>query len=649
MINVSELSMSYGGRVLFRNVGFQLPSGSRCGLVGANGSGKTTLLRILAGKETAEKGDVSFAKFARVGVLRQDHYLYENETLVNTVLQGDADLWEAFQQKDTLLGQGELSDTQCEQLAELEKSIEQRNGYAAESRAARILTGLGLAKETHNAPMSRLSGGYKLRVLLAQVLFGEPDVLLLDEPNNHLDIISIRWLEGYLRQFRGTVIVSSHDRHFLNAVCTHIGDIDYGTMRMYAGNYDYFVSAKALERQEKERLLDKQDRRKQEMQSFVDRFRAKATKARQAQSRARMIEKLKDEMDSLALQPSSRRYPNLSFVPETTSGITPLRVKGVSKSYNEKQVLKDVEFEVPRGDKIAIIGPNGIGKSTLVKILVGDLEPDTGTFKWGHRCAMSYFSQDHRAQVGGSGSPLEWLGAVVPQASDQQVRDALGKALLSGDDVHKRVSALSGGETARLVLAKMMLEHSNILVFDEPTNHLDMESIETLVEALESYPGTLIFVSHNMYFVSKLANRVMEIQPEGVRDFSGSYSEYVATYSRDLLGEDSGLTVADLTQSENPQENVGAVSYEQRRQQRNQRKALERRLEVLEKSSTDIEAKVEDIHAAMAEPGFYDQASNKVQKVVKAKADLEAKLSQTMQEWEETVNALDNFDTNSDA
>ncbi len=641
MINVSDLQMGFGGRSLFRHATFQLQPGRRYGLVGANGTGKTTFLRLLAGAEAADGGVVAIGKDLNVGTLKQNQYLYETETIVNTVLQGDAELWRALQRKARLLEGGSGVDAHCDELAEVERTLEQRQGYASEANAARLLVGLGLRTETHHQPMSTLSGGFKLRVLLAQLLFSAPDVLLLDEPNNHLDIVSIRWLERYLCQFLGTVVVSSHDREFLNVVCTDILDVDYGTVKLYPGNYQQFVTAKAAERERLEALLSRQEKRKEDMQAFVDRFRAKASKARQAQSRVRMIAKLEEEMEELDLQPSSRSYPRFHFSMQRPSGVVALRAFDIGKAYGSHKVLEGVSFEVERGEKVAIIGPNGIGKSTLLKVLMDDLKADHGRHEWGHATTVSYFSQDHDALLDNDKCPLDWLRHAVPGKEEQALRDALGKALFSGDDVLKKIATLSGGEKARLVLSKMMLENSNILVFDEPTNHLDMEAIEALVTALTEYPGTILFVSHNAYFVHRLAGRILEIQPHGIRNFRGSYAEYLNTYDVDYLSKDTLQATASK-----PQRSAdSAADIEERRKTRNRRNQLKRDIETLESRTEQLEQEIAALEAEMASEGFYTRDSKAIRVSVERKEQLEAELHRGVTKWEQLVQELDSCQT----
>ena len=537
MISVSNLEKSFGDRVLFQDAAFQLNPGERYGIVGANGCGKTTLLSILSGDADATKGSVSIPKSARLGVLRQDQFLYESETILNVTLMGNPELWRAMVEKEKVLANAhEYFD--ADRFSELEDTVMRLDGYTAEARAAVILEGLGLPAEIHDKPLSTLSGGFKLRVLLAQVLAGSPDVLLLDEPTTHLDILSIRWLEKFLHDFEGPVAVISHDHRFLDNVASYILDVDYQTVTLYKGNYSDFLEQKVEDRERKEKEIEGRQKEIAHHQKFVDKFKAKASKARQAQSKAKMIERKVEEMEELP--GSSRRYPKFRFNQRRESGKEVLRIKGVRKSFGDKEVLPGVDLEVRRGDRMVIMGPNGIGKSTLLKIVMGELAPDQGGVEWGYEAQRSYFAQDHHEQLEDQeGTAEQWLWGFCPDKDRGFVRGHLGMMLFSGDDGEKRLSALSGGEAARLVFSKIALEQPNVLVLDEPTNHLDLESIEALVAGLQSYEGTLILVSHDRWFVAQLATRVVEISRAGIRDFLGTYEEYVHSCGDDHLDADA--------------------------------------------------------------------------------------------------------------
>jgi ATPase subunit of ABC transporter with duplicated ATPase domains len=533
MLSVSSLAKSFGDRTLFADAAFRLQAGSRYGLVGANGSGKTTLLRILAGDEPATDGTVSLPSRATLGVLRQDQFLHDEDEVLGVAMRGNAELWNAIVEKEQVLARA-AEHFDADRYARLEDVILRHDGYAAEARAAEILEGLGIPAVVHRRPMATLSGGFKLRVLLAQALAGNPDVLLLDEPTNHLDIVSIRWLEKFLRNFAGPVLVISHDHRFLDNVATHILDVDYQTVTLYHGNYTRFLEQRQEDRERRTKAIEQQQKEIAHHQDFVDRFKAKASKARQAQSKLRLIEKRAEAVETLA--PSSRRWPAFRFAPARASGREVLTLSGIRKSYGENKVLHGVDLTVLRGDRVAIVGPNGIGKSTLLKIAVGAGEADAGTVTWGYEARPGYFAQDHRDQFrDGALTPLQWISESAPSATPGTVRAELGRVLFSGDDVEKRLEALSGGEAARLVFCRLALERPNVLVLDEPTNHLDLESIEALVDALQGYDGTLVFVSHDRWFVSHLATRIVEIRADGIRDYQGTWDEYLARCGDDHL------------------------------------------------------------------------------------------------------------------
>lgn len=628
MISIINLSMRFGGKILFKNVSLQFNPGNRYGLVGANGCGKSTFIKILNGDIQSEEGQVHVPSQVRMGSLKQDHYLYEEEQILSVVLRGKPVLWKAMEERKELFHTETFGEKECELLEKLEKVIESQGGYTAESEAAKLLEGLGINEEWHERPLKLLSGGYKLRVLLAQLLFGQPDVLVLDEPTNHLDLISIKWLEGYLRNFPGTLIVSSHDRDFLNAVCNYMADMDYGTIKLYKGNYEPFVERKQLDRAQKELMLEKQDKRRAHLQEFIDRFGAKATKARQAQSKARIVEQIVEEMDTIDLSPSSRLYPNLAFNPFRSSGATALTIKEIAKAYGTKQVLENVSFEVERGDRIAIIGPNGIGKSTLLEILTQHLAADKGSFSWGFATRVAYFPQDHTREVQGDISLIDWLSQCDTSIPQEQLRAALARVLFSGDSVNQSVKTLSGGETARLILAKMILQKPNVLIFDEPTNHLDMEAIEELTSALLEFPETILFVSHNRYFVSKVANRILEIQPKKIHDFKGTYAEYTALQEQDLL-------VASLRQRQAPKDKTGTSSYEEQKKAKGLLNQLKRKVTQAEEECGKIEQKIQEVESVLSAEGFYQRCSlEEQQKIIEQKHQLEVRLMAALEQWE---------------
>jgi ATPase subunit of ABC transporter with duplicated ATPase domains len=469
----------------------------------------------------------------RLGRLSQDQFAFEAFQVLDTVIMGNAELWAVKQERDAIYANPEASDEDYMHAAELEAKFAELDGYTAESRAGELLLGVGIPLEQHNGPMSAVAPGYKLRVLLTQALFADPDILLLDEPTNHLDINTIRWLEGVINARSSTMIIISHDRHFLNSVCTHMADLDYGQIRIYPGNYDEYMSAST---QAREQLLADNARKKAqitELQQFVSRFSANASKARQATSRARQIEKIK----LTDIKPSSRQYPYIRFEMEDKDKLhrLALEVQGLSKGY-DRPLFENLNLMVEARERIAIIGPNGIGKTTLLRCLAGDLEPDQGIVKWAEKAHPGYFSQDHAADFDSDLNLFDWLTQWTrPGDDDQVLRGTLGKLLFSGDDVKKSVRVISGGEQGRMLFGKLILQRPNVLLMDEPTNHLDMESIESLNTALDLYQGTLVFVSHDREFVSSLATRILELTPSGVVDYAGDYEDYLANQG---LGED---------------------------------------------------------------------------------------------------------------
>jgi ATPase subunit of ABC transporter with duplicated ATPase domains len=634
MIAVSDLGKSFGPQTLFEGVSIQFNPGNRYGLVGANGSGKSTFLRILAGEELASEGTLSMPKRLKLGVLRQDHFRYEHMPILEVAMMGNHDVWEAMVEKERLLADAER-EFDADRYAEVEDLILRHDGYTLEARAGEVLEGLGIPTEVHRQPLSTLSGGFKLRVLLAQVLAAEPDVLLLDEPTNHLDILSIRWLEKFLvESYKGTAIVISHDHRFLDNICTHIVDVDYETITLYPGDYTSFMNAKAGERERKEAEIEKREAEIARHKEFVDRFRAKATKARQAQSKIKLMEKIVIER----LPQSSRRYPTFKFQQVRPSGRQALALEGISKSYGAKKVLENVTLRVERGDRIAILGPNGIGKSTLLKIAMGEVEADAGKVEWGYETHPGYFSQDHYEVPKTSKQSAEaWLWEFVPGEPIGFVRGNLGLVLFSGDDVKKPVGNLSGGEAARLVFCKLSVTRPNVLVLDEPTNHLDLEAIEALVEGLKAYDGTLIFVSHDRWFVSQLASRIFEISPRGINDFPGTYEEYLERLGDDHLDAEAVLRMR-REQKKKAAATAGraeaADPAEARRRQQRQ-KELGKKLEQVTAAVEQAESRVHAINEMFCDPTFFDRTSrDQVKKLENEQKALSAKVEELMGEWE---------------
>ncbi|HEY6464129.1 MAG TPA: ATP-binding cassette domain-containing protein [Polyangiaceae bacterium] len=551
MILLDKVTKRFGPKILFEGVSVQFDPGKRYGVTGANGAGKSTLMEMLAGQDDWDAGSIDIPGGLKLGVLEQNHFVYDQQRILDTVISGKAELWAAMEEKEKLLA-GEVDDAVGVRLAELEGVVAEHDGYTAESQAAELLVGLGIPTEKHLEPMRTLPSGYKLRVLIAKVLFGRPDVMLLDEPTNHLDLESIHWLINFLvDEFQGTLLVVSHDRHFLNSVATHIADIDYRTITIYTGNYADFVGAKYENQQRATAVANSAKKKIGELQDFVQRFGSHASKSKQAQSRLKQIEKLEEVVETKGAKRSSLVRPYVRFEFEKPSGRDVLRVTSARKAFDDKVVLDGVSVTVNRGDRIALIGRSGIGKSTLLKLMVGaykgldaetkpyTLAPDAGEVRWGNESSVGYFAQDHHEALGETGkgtTPYEWLYRFDTSRPQEEIRAILGRLLFSGDSALKPTEALSGGEAARLLLGKMVLGRHNVLILDEPTNHLDIESIEGLLEGLQKFEGTVLFVSHDHHFVAALATRILELRdrPAGdagegceVAEFSGEYEEYL--------------------------------------------------------------------------------------------------------------------------
>ncbi|WP_087144522.1 ABC-F family ATPase [Crenothrix polyspora] len=528
MITSANITMQFGAKPLFENVSVKFGDGNRYGLIGANGCGKSTYMKILSGDLEPSAGNISITPGERLGILRQDQFAYEEFSVVDTVIMGHKELWHIKKERDRIYSLPDMTEAQGMQVADLEVEFAEMDGYTAESRAGELLLGLEIPQDQHYGLMSAVAPGWKLRVLLAQALFANPDILLLDEPTNNLDINTIRWLEDVLNDRNCTMIIISHDRHFLNSVCTHMADMDFGELRVYPGNYDDYMTAST---QVRDQLLAGNAKKKTQMaelQTFVSRFSANASKAKQATSRARQLEKIK--LDDI--KPSSRVNPFIRFDQTKKLFRLALEVEGVSKGYGETPLFKNLKLMVAVGEKIAIIGPNGIGKSTLLRTLVGDLKPDTGKVKWSENAEVGYYAQDHADDFAENITLIEWMSQWRKESDDDQsIRGTLGRLLFTSDDINKPVKVLSGGEQGRMLFGKLILQKNNIMVLDEPTNHLDMESIESLNTALENYPGTLLFVSHDREFVSSLATRIIELTPNGIVDFNGNYEDYLQSQS----------------------------------------------------------------------------------------------------------------------
>ena len=526
MITTANITMQFGAKPLFENVSTKFGGGNRYGLIGANGCGKSTFMKILGSDLAPTSGNVALDAGVRLGKLRQDQFAFEEFPVIDTVIMGHAELWTIRQERDRIYALPEMSEEDGMRVGELETRFAELDGYTAESRASELLRGVGIPAELESGPMSEVAPGWKLRVLLAQALFGNPDVLLLDEPTNNLDINSIRWVEELLNSRDCTMVIISHDRHFLNSVCTHMADLDYGELRIYPGNYDQYMTASTVAREQL--LADNAKKKAQiaELQTFVSRFSANASKARQATSRARQIEKI----ELADVKPSSRVSPFIRFDQSRKLYRLALEVEGLTKGYDAEPLFKGLNLKVEVGERIAIIGANGVGKTTLLKCLVQELEPDQGTVKWSENVATGYVPQDRGDDFAEDLTLFDWIRQWQQKTDDEQaLRATLGRMLFSKDESRKSVKVISGGEEGRLLFGKMMLLKPNVLLMDEPTNHLDMESIEALNLALENYAGTLIFVSHDREFVASLATRVIEMKTDGIVDFHGGYEEYLSS------------------------------------------------------------------------------------------------------------------------
>lgn len=524
MINVVNVSLRFGGRKLFEDVNLKFTPGNCYGVIGANGAGKTTFLRILTGEIEPNTGEVIVASGVRMSVLKQDHFQYDDYKVLETVIIGNERLYKIMKEKDEIYAKTDFTDADGMKASELEGEFAELNGWEAESEASSLLQGLGIPTELHEKQMKDLADSDKVRVLIAQAIFGKPGILILDEPTNHLDIKSINWLEEFLINFQGTLIVVSHDRHFLNSVCTHMADVDFGKIKLYVGNYDFWYESSQMALT----LMKDQNKKKEEkikdLQDFVTRFSANASKSKQATSRKKLLEKI--SLDDI--QPSNRKYPFVGFKPEREVGNEILRVDGLTKTIDGEIILNNISFILSKGDKIAFVGENEIANTLLFKILSGEMEPDSGEFRWGITITKAYFPKDNTEYFQNSDMTLvDWLRQFSEEKAESYLRGFLGRMLFSGDEALKQASVLSGGEKVRCMLSKMMLSSANVLILDQPTNHLDLESITALNNGLIEYKSNLLFASHDHQFIQTIANRIMEITPEGIIDKRSTYDEYL--------------------------------------------------------------------------------------------------------------------------
>jgi ATPase subunit of ABC transporter with duplicated ATPase domains len=643
VITTTNLGKEYGARSLFAGVSLQLNAGARYGLVGANGSGKSTFLRVLAGDEEPSEGKVTLAKRARVGVLRQDRFLEDQAIILELAMRGDEIVWGAMTEQRGLETQGEHADPG--RSADLADVIAAHDGYTLEARASEVLEGLGIPTAAHRQPLSTLSGGFKLRVLLAQVLVGGVDVLMLDEPTNHLDIVTIRWLEKFLATYAGCAVIISHDQRFLDNVTSHTLDVDYQTITLLSGGYSAAMVEKDAARTRKETSVARAEEEIARKRAFVERFGAKNTKATQAQSRLKQIERIEVE----ELVGSSRRAPALRFEPQRPSGRDVLELRDVSKSYGDHRVLTGVSLTVRRGERVAIIGPNGLGKSTLLRVAVERLGPDGGQVRWGHETHVGYFPQDHREVLDdGELTPLDLLSRACPGESPTYVRGQLGRVLFSGEEAEKKIRLLSGGESARLIFALLAVHKPNVLVLDEPTNHLDLEAIHALVDALKQYTGAVIFVSHDRWFVGELASRVIELTPAGPNDFPGTYAEYLARCGDDHL--DADAVVLKAKRARQPAAAGApaggpaspgappspAMSWEEQKRRRNRAAQLPKQRDQVLAAIEAAEARKRAIHEQFVDPTFYQRTSHdEMARLEKESEALGPRIEALIAEWEQ--------------
>ena len=523
MISANNVTLRFGKKALFEDVNIKFTEGNCYGLIGANGAGKSTFLKILSGEIETTKGDVVMNAGERLSVLQQDHFKYNDYTVLDTVIMGNKRLYDVMKEKEEIYAKPDFSDEDGARVADLEAEFAEMNGWEAESDAATLLNGLGIETEHHYKMMAELEDTYKVKVLLAQALFGNPDVLLLDEPTNHLDLEAIGWLEEFLINFDNTVIVVSHDRYFLNKVCTHIADIDYGKIQLYAGNYDFWYESSQLMIKQMKEANKKKEEKIKELQEFIQRFSANASKSKQATSRKRALEKI--ELDEM--RPSSRKYPYIDFRPNREIGNEVLTVENISKTVDGEKILDNISFTIGREDKVAFVGPNTLATTMLFKILAGEEEPDEGTYKWGVTTSQGYFPKDNTKEFDNDLTIVDWLTQFSEEKDATYVRGFLGRMLFAGDDGVKKVRVLSGGEKVRCLLSKMMIMGSNVLVLDEPTNHLDMESITALNNGLIKFPGVVLFSSQDHQFIQTTANRIMELTATGLIDKMTTYDEYL--------------------------------------------------------------------------------------------------------------------------
>jgi ATPase subunit of ABC transporter with duplicated ATPase domains len=637
MIELKKLSHAFLRKSLFEEASVRLLDNERYGVVGANGSGKSTLLRMIAGEMEADSGDIEITANLSLFRIGQDHSLNDNQTIIDTAMMGKRELFNAIKRQEAILKESD-ADHGAE-IAHLEEFISTHEGYRLRPRSQEILEGLGLPTALHDEPLKVLSGGYKWRVFLAQALVKSPDILMLDEPTNHLDIVSIHWLEQFLSNYQGSIVLVSHDRRFMDNVCTRILDIDFSTITEYVGNYTAFEKARRLFLLQKEKEILAQQKEIAKKEAFIERFKAKASKARQAQSRIKQLEKIVIEEPIR----STRIHPHFRFEMLDRGSKDVLEVKNLSKSYGEKLIINNFSFSVQRGDKIAIIGPNGSGKSTLIKALAEEFSECRKSIKWGHGTSYGYFAQDCGVEIKQfKDSVLEWLWQCCADKPQSFVQGMLGRVLFSGDDAKKLTKDLSGGELSRLYLAYLMIKKPNVLLLDEPTNHLDLETIESLTSALGDFSGTLIVVSHDRTFIDNIAQRIIELESEGVKDYLGTYSEFVAFKERDYLdakGEIASKKEGNTDTSQN------RLSYDEQKRRRAEVQKLKKHLDKLMLAVEETEQKISELDKLFLEPNFFVENSHeRVLQIENDKNQLKQKVSSMISDWERSEQELSRLD-----
>ena len=642
MIAVNNLTQQFGKRVLFQDVNLKFTPGNCYGIIGANGAGKSTLMRILSDQLSPTHGSVSQGPGERMSVLEQDHFKFDECTVLDTVLQGHTVLWDIIKEKDAIYAKPDFSDEDGVRAAELEEKFAELEGWNAESDAAALLSGLGIKEEKHHMLMKDMSGNEKVRVLLAKALFGNPDNLLLDEPTNDLDLDTVAWLEDYLSKFENTVLVVSHDRHFLDSVCTHTLDIDYNKMTLFAGNYSFWYESSQLALRQQQQQNKKAEEKRKELLEFIQRFSANVAKSKQTTSRKKMLEKLNVE----EIQPSSRRYPGIIFTPAREPGNKILEVHGLTASVDGEILFKDVNFTIEKGDKIALVGRNGEGKTTMARMLIGQLTPTEGFIRLGANVNIGYYAQNQDDLMDGDFTVYDTLDRVAVGDIRTRLRDILGAFLFRGEDIDKKVKVLSGGERARLAMARMMLEPRNLLVLDEPTNHMDMRSKDILKSALMKYDGTVVVVSHDREFLDGMVQKVYEFRDGGVKEYLGGIYYFLEKRKLESLQEierrDAPVakTVAAPKTAKGGTEPAaaplsGKASYEQRKEQEKLLRKLRKQVEGIEAELADIERQIAEYDARFAAGGAYNEAD------FKAYNDLKARYDHQMHEWEKASYELE--------